>query len=143
MMKYKEYDFPDDLYYTDRHLWVKKESDGTITIGFNDLAQKLIGKVMFVRLPKKGAVLEAGKEFGTVESVKWVERLKAPVSGVVKDVNASLRTNPKLVNQEPYNAWFIKVEPTEKLEEELSKLIHGEKLAEWIKKEVEEKTKGK
>ncbi|MBS7655623.1 glycine cleavage system protein H [Candidatus Bathyarchaeota archaeon] len=140
-MKYKEYDFPDDLYYTDRHLWVKKESDGSIAIGFNDLAQKLIGKVMFLRLPKKGAVLEAGKEFGTVESVKWVERLKAPISGVVKDVNASLRVNPKLVNQEPYNAWFIKVEPTEKLEEELSQLIHGEKLADWVKKEIEEKTK--
>lgn len=140
-MKYKEYDFPEDLYYTDRHLWVKKESDGTVSMGFNDLAQKLIGRIMFLRLPKKGTALEAGKEFGTVESVKWIERLKSPISGTVKEVNMALRTNPKLVNQDPYGAWFVKVEPTEKLEEELSQLIHGDRLEEWVRKEVEEKTK--
>lgn len=142
-MKYKEYEFPEDLYYTDRHLWVRKESDGTVSVGFDDLAQKLIGRVMFLRLPKKGTVLEAGKEFGTVESVKWIERLKSPISGTVKEVNMALRTNPKLVNQDPYGSWFVKVEPTGKLEEELSQLIHGDKLEEWVKKEVEEKTKEK
>jgi glycine cleavage system H protein len=144
MVEVEGYVFPEDLYHTDRHLWVRKEADGTLTIGFNDLAQKLIGKIMFIRLPKVGAPLTPGKDFGTVESMKWVERLKSPVTGIVKDVNAQLRTKPALVHQDPYGAgWLMKIQPTGDVDAELSKLAHGSALLEWAKKEVEEKAKKK
>ena len=142
MVELEGYNLPDDLYYSDRHLWVKKESDGTVRIGFNDLAQKLIGKVMFVRLPKPEAQVAAGKDFGTVESMKWVERLKSPVTGTVKEVNPQLRTVPGAVNKDPYaSGWMMKVQLVGSVDEELSKLIHGPSLADWLKKEIEEKVK--
>jgi len=141
MVEVEGYRFPDELYYTDRHLWVKKESDGTLTIGFDDMAQELIGKIMFVRLPREGVLLTQGKDFGTVESMKWVERLKSPVAGTVKSVNAQLRAKPRLVSEDPYGAWFVKVEPTGNVDEALSKLFHGPSLEDWVKKEIEEKVK--
>lgn len=141
MVEVEGYRFPDDLHYTNGHLWLKKELDGTLTIGFDDLAQKLIGKIMFLRLPREGVELTQGKDFGTVESIKWVERLKSPVTGIVKAVNAQLRAKPSLVSGDPYGAWFVKVEPKGNVDEELSKLFHGPSLADWVKKEIEEKTK--
>jgi glycine cleavage system H protein len=142
MVEIEGYNLPDDLYYSDRHLWVRKESDGTLTLGFNDLAQKLIGKVMFVRLPKPETAVAIGKDFGTVESMKWVERLKSPVTGTVKEVNSQLRTTPGLVNKDPYvSGWMIKVQPSASIEDELSKLVYGPGLSDWLKKEIEEKVK--
>lgn len=142
MVEIEGYNLPDDLYYSDRHLWVRKESDGTLTLGFNDLAQKLIGKVMFVRLPKPETAVAVAKDFGTVESMKWVERLKSPVTGTVKEVNSQLRTTPGLVNKDPYvSGWMIKVQPSASIEDELSKLVYGPGLSDWLKKEIEEKVK--
>src|SRR5512136_1433439 len=92
LVEIEGYNLPDDLHYSDRHLWVKKEPDGMVKIGFNDMDQKLIGKIMFVRLPKPEAQVALGKDFGTVESMKWVERLKSPITGVVKEINTQLRT---------------------------------------------------
>jgi len=140
LVEIEGYKLPDELYYTDRHIWVKMEADGTAKIGFNDLAQKLIGKVMFVRLPKEGMVLEQGKDFGTVESMKWVERLKAPLSGTVKEVNKDLRMKPKLANDDPYGAgWFLSIQPSNTAE--LNNLIHGDAIGPFLQKEIEEKVK--
>jgi len=142
LVEMEGYSLPDDLYYSDRHLWVKKESDGTARLGFNDMAQKLIGKVMFVRLPKPETQVAVGKDFGTVESMKWVERLKSPLNGTVKEVNPQLRTTPGLVNKDPYaSGWMMRVQPAGNIDEELSKLIHGAGLSDWLKKEIEEKVK--
>jgi len=142
LVELEGYNLPDDLHYSDRHLWVKKESDGTLKLGFDDMAQKLIGKVMFVRLPKLEAQVALGKDFGTVESMKWVERLKSPVTGVVKEINPQLRTTPGLVNKDPYGAgWMFKVQPSGNVEEEMSKLAHEPGLLDWLKKEIDEKVK--
>ena len=140
MVEIEGYNLPDDLYYTDRNLWVKMEADGTAKIGFNDLAQKLIGKIMFVRLPKEGTVLEQGKDFGTVESMKWVERLKAPLSGTVIEVNKDLRMKPKIIHDDPYGAgWFLRIKPSNTAE--LNNLIHGDAIRPFLQKEIEERVK--
>jgi len=141
MVEIGGYSLRDDLAYTDRLLWVKKEQDGTVTLGFSDMAQKLMGRIMFVRLPKPGAEVAADKDFGTAESMKWVERLKSPVTGVVKENNPALRTNPKMINEDPYNAWFIRITPTGSLDAEMSKLAQGDRLESFLKEQIKDKVK--
>ncbi len=141
MVEIEGYSLRDDLAYTDRLLWVKKEDDGTVSLGFSDMAQKLMGKIMFIRLPKPGTEVAVDKDFGTTESMKWVERLKSPISGVVKENNTTLRTNPKMINEDPYNAWFIKITPTENLDAEISKLAQGDRLENFLKEQIKEKVK--
>jgi glycine cleavage system H protein len=78
-------------------------------VGITDHAQESLGDIVFVELPKVGADLEAGKAFGTVESVKAVSDLFAPVSGAVTEVNADLATSPEKVDKDPHGAWMLKV----------------------------------
>lgn len=100
--------FPDDLAYTAEHEWYR-DSDGTV--GITDHAQQALGDIVYVELPAVGARLEAGKPFGTVESVKSVSELYAPVSGVVLALNGALAAAPELVNQDPYGrGWMIRVQ---------------------------------
>jgi len=136
------YQFPDELYYTDRHLWVRKHPDGKLTFGIDDLGQKLMGKVMFVRTPKEGAQLTVGKVFGTCESMKWVERLTSPLTGVVRAVNHQLKAKPSTINLDPYGSgWIIAVESSASTDQELSKLVSGSAIVEWAKKEIEDRIK--
>lgn len=100
--------YPADFKYTKEHEWIKVEGN-TGTIGITDHAQEALGDIVFVELPKPGAKLEAGKSFGTVESVKAVSDLFAPVSGTVTEVNGDLATSPEKVNSEPHKAWMVKV----------------------------------
>lgn len=100
--------YPADFKYTKEHEWIKV--DGNIgTIGITDHAQQALGDIVFVELPKVGATITAGKSFGTVESVKAVSDLFAPVSGTVTEVNQELATAPEKVNSEPHQAWMVKV----------------------------------
>lgn len=100
--------YPADLKYTKEHEWLKVEGN-TGTIGITDHAQNSLGDIVFVELPKPGTVLTSGQSFGTVESVKAVSDLYAPVSGTVSEVNAALATTPEKVNTEPHAAWMVKV----------------------------------
>jgi glycine cleavage system H protein len=100
--------YPADFKYTKEHEWIKVEGN-TGTIGITDHAQQALGDIVFVELPKPGAKIEAGKSFGTVESVKAVSDLYAPVSGTVTEVNADLATAPEKVNSEPHHAWMVKI----------------------------------
>jgi len=98
--------YPTDYRYTQEHEWIK--SDGTI--GITDYAQQALGDVVYVELPKVGAKIDAGKSFGTVESVKAVSEIYAPVSGEVTAVNDSLGSSPEKINSDPHGeAWLIKV----------------------------------
>ncbi len=100
--------YPADFKYTKEHEWIKV--DGTTgTIGITDYAQNSLGDIVFVELPKVGADITAGKTFGTVESVKAVSDLYAPVTGTVTEVNQELATAPEKVNSEPHTAWMLKV----------------------------------
>jgi glycine cleavage system H protein len=95
--------------YTREHEWVAVEGE-TATVGITDHAQKELGDIVFVELPKVGAKVEAGKPCGTVESVKAVSEIFSPVDGEVTEANAALADAPELINQEPHGkAWMIKV----------------------------------
>jgi glycine cleavage system H protein len=104
----EEMAYPADLKYTKEHEWIKIEGN-TGTIGITDHAQNSLGDIVFVELPKPGSELTLGQSFGTVESVKAVSDLYAPVSGTVTEVNSALSTEPEKVNSEPHSAWMIKV----------------------------------
>lgn len=100
--------YPAEYRYTKEHEWIKV--DGNVgTIGITDHAQQALGDIVFVELPKPGATITTGKSFGTVESVKAVSDLFAPVSGTVTEVNQDLSTAPEKVNSEPHQAWMIKI----------------------------------
>jgi glycine cleavage system H protein len=100
---------PEDLQYTKSHEWVRTEGD-TATIGITDHAQEELGDVVFVELPEEGDAFDAGESFGTVESVKAVSDLYAPVGGEVVEVNSTLEDAPEKINEDPYGeGWIIKL----------------------------------
>ncbi len=101
--------YPENFRYTKEHEWVKVEGDAG-TIGITDHAQKELGDIVYVDLPKVGATLEKGKTMGSVESVKAVSDIYAPVSGEVVAVNDLLTASPEKLNEDPHGAaWLIKV----------------------------------
>lgn len=100
--------YPPEYKYTKEHEWLSVDGD-TGTIGITHHAQDELGDIVFVELPKIGAAITAGKTFGTVESVKAVSDLYAPVSGTVTAINDELATSPEKVNSSPHTAWMVKV----------------------------------
>ena len=100
---------PADLKYTKSHEWVRTLADGNLEVGITDHAQESLGDIVFVELPKPGAEISAGKSFGTVESVKAVSELFAPVSGTVSAVNEDLATSPEKINSDAHGSWMIKL----------------------------------
>lgn len=100
--------YPTDYKYTKEHEWLKVEGN-VGTIGITDYAQNSLGDIVFVELPKVGSEIAAGKTFGSVESVKAVSDLFAPVTGTVAEVNEALNTAPEQVNKDANKTWMIKV----------------------------------
>lgn len=104
---------PKDLRYSEEHEWVKLE-DGKVRIGISHFAQSELGDIVFVELPQVGDEIKTDNPFGSVESVKTVSELYAPISGTVVEVNADLEDSPEFVNESPYEkAWMIVVEPAD------------------------------
>jgi glycine cleavage system H protein len=122
--------YPADFRYTKEHEWVKV--DGTIaTIGITDHAQHELGDIVYVDLPKVGAEAEAGKTFGSVESVKAVSDIYAPVAGEIVEINESLASAPEKLNEDPHGAaWLIKVRLTS--QEEIKQLMTAEEYQEYV-----------
>jgi glycine cleavage system H protein len=101
--------FPDNLKYTNDHEWIRVEGDMG-WVGVTDYAQGELGDVVFVELPAPGTKLQKGKSFGTIEAVKAVSDMYAPVSGEVIEVNKGIQDSPERVNKDPYGeGWFIKM----------------------------------
>ncbi|MGA2902350.1 MAG: glycine cleavage system protein GcvH [Candidatus Korobacteraceae bacterium] len=100
--------YPADYKYTKEHEWLKIDGNTGI-VGITDYAQNSLGDIVFVELPKVGAEIAAGKTFGSVESVKAVSDLFAPVSGTVTEINEALNTAPEQVNKDANATWMIKV----------------------------------
>ncbi len=100
--------YPANYKYTKEHEWLKIDGS-TGTIGITDYAQNSLGDIVFVELPKVGSEISAGKTFGSVESVKAVSDLFAPVSGTVTEINEALNTAPEQVNKDANATWMIKV----------------------------------
>ncbi|WP_040224656.1 glycine cleavage system protein GcvH [Bhargavaea cecembensis] len=107
---------PNELRYSEEHEWVKTEDD-KVRIGITHFAQSELGDIVFVELPEVGDDIKSDEPFGSVESVKTVSELYAPISGKVVEVNGELEDNPEFVNESPYEkAWMIVVEPSDKSE---------------------------
>jgi len=100
--------YPSDLKYTKDHEWIRISGD-TAEIGITDFAQQQLGDVVYVDLPEAGRTITAGDTFGSIESVKAVSELFAPMSGEVVDVNQQLKDRPETVNSDPHGTWMLKV----------------------------------
>lgn len=102
--------YPNDIRYTKEHEWIRDNGDGTATVGVTDFAQGELGDIVFVELNDEGTELEQDDSFGTVEAVKTVSDLYAPVAGSIAEINAELEEHPELVNDDPYGkGWMIKM----------------------------------
>lgn len=100
--------YPTDLRYTKDHEWIRI-SGSTAEVGITDYAQQQLGDVVYVELPEAGRTVTAGEAFGTIESVKAVSELFAPMSGEIIEINADLASHPEKVNTDPHGAWMVKV----------------------------------
>ncbi|HSA93480.1 MAG TPA: glycine cleavage system protein GcvH [Terriglobales bacterium] len=124
--------YPKELKYTKEHEWIRLDGKSGM-IGITDHAQSSLGDIVFVDLPKPGAKVTAMQSFGTVESVKAVSDLFAPVSGTVAAVNEELVTAPEKINSDPHGTWMIKV--TLDNQDELKGLMSAEEYEKFVAQE--------
>ena len=97
------------LYYTEKHEWLKPETDGLASVGITDFAQKSLGDIVYIDASPVGTSFEADEGIGAIESVKAAEDIYAPLSGTVAEVHEELKDAPEKLNQEPYSAWILKI----------------------------------
>lgn len=115
---------PTELYYSQEHIWVRKEGN-VVRIGVTEFGQEELGDVVFVELPEVGQELETDETLGSVESVKTVSELYAPVGGTIIEINEELEDNPEFINESPYDrGWIITIEPSD--DGELNDLLTSE-----------------
>ncbi|MGK5090962.1 glycine cleavage system protein GcvH [Deltaproteobacteria bacterium TL4] len=122
-------DIPEEFQYTREHEWIQIDGNKAI-IGITDHAQRSLGDIVYIELPEIGDEIDAGDEFGNVESVKAVSSLFMPVSGRVIEVNSELDSQPELVNDDCYDTWIIRIEITNP--EDLKSLLDAEEYAEFL-----------
>jgi glycine cleavage system H protein len=126
---------PDDLLFTKEHEWLRISGD-TGTIGISEHAQKELGEIVYVELPKPGQKFNTGESFGSVESVKAVSELFLPVSGEVIDINEELGAAPEKINEDPYGAgWMIRIRLLN--HDEAAELMSAEEYDEYSKDKAE------
>ncbi len=132
MVKVDNYEVPEGLYYSNDFAWVKIEGD-KVRMGITDYAQKQLREIVYAELPDAGTEVKQNEPYGTLESVKAVSDLVAAISGTVEEVNGEVKSQPELLNEDPYvKAWLILVKPTN-LEAEIAKLMDFDKAVEWHK----------
>ncbi|WP_299568547.1 glycine cleavage system protein GcvH [uncultured Shewanella sp.] len=125
---------PAELKYASSHEWIRKEEDGTYTVGITEHAQELLGDMVFVELPEVGDTVTAGEDCAVAESVKAASDIYAPISGDVIAVNEALEDSPELVNSEAFGeGWFFRVKPSD--EAELANLLDADGYQEVIDEE--------
>lgn len=129
-------EFPGDVKYTKEHEWAKREGD-TVLVGITDYAQEELGDIVFVELPEVGDEIAKDESFGSVESVKTVSDLYAPVSGRIVEVNADLAEGPEVINSDPYGGgWLVKVKMSDP--KELDALMDAAAYQEYVAEEEDE-----
>ena len=137
-MKVDDFEILEGLQYTREHEWLTVEAE-RCRVGITDYAQKSLHEVVYVDLPQLGKQVKQGEVFGTVESVKAVSELYAPVSGEITERNEKLVQSPELVNQEPYGAgWIVIVKPSQ-LQVDGKTLLTGESYAGYLKELTKKK----
>ena len=129
-------DFPDGLKYSKEHEWVLVEND-VATVGITEFAQSELGDIVYVELPEAGEKLTKDDPFGSLESVKAVSDIFAPVSGTLVEVNDTLADSPETINEDPYgDGWLIKVQMSDK--EEIKDLMTTEEYADYVEQQAED-----
>ena len=132
MVKVDDFEVPEGFYYHKEFAWARVE-DGKVRIGITDYAQKQLREIVYVELPSVGDTITQNDPFGTLESVKAVSDLIAPISGTIKEVNGDLESKPELLNEDPYGkGWIIVVTPTN-LDAELKEIMDFNASVEWHK----------
>ena len=112
-------ELPGDLLYTRDHEWLRREDDGSVTIGITDHAQHALGDLVYVELPEVGQVVSEAGEMAVVESVKAASDVYAPISGEIVEVNEELADDPEKINSDPYgDGWIVRMEPSDNIDEE-------------------------
>jgi len=132
LVKVGDYEVPEGLYYHKEYLWARVEKKKA-RIGVTDYAQKQLREIVYVELPSAGDTITQGEPFGTVESVKAVSDLIAPISGTIEEVNEKLESKPELLNEDPYgNGWLLVITPTN-LDAELKNIMDFNASVKWHK----------
>lgn len=132
MMRVLDYEIPDKLYYSKEHEWVRIEGKEAV-VGITDYAQKQLHEIVYVEVQKVGANIEQFQTMGTVESVKSVSDIFAPVSGKIIKVNEELAESPELLNQDPYGKGWLAQINLKDLNKDLEKLMTAQQYADYIK----------
>ena len=137
MVKVDDYEVPENLCYHKEYLWARLEN-GKVKIGMIDFAQKQLHDIVYVELPSVGDTITQNEPFGTLESVKAVSDLNAPVSGTIEAVNEELESKPELLNEDSYGeGWLITVAPTN-LDADLKELMNFDAAVDWHKELAKE-----
>jgi glycine cleavage system H protein len=111
-------DLPGDLLYTKDHEWLRREDDGSVTIGITDHAQSALGDLVYVELPEVGQDVDDGGDMAVVESVKAASDVYAPISGSIAAVNDALADDPEKINSDPYgDGWIVRMQPADGIDE--------------------------
>ena len=106
-------ELPGDLTYTKEHEWMRREEDGSVTVGITDHAQSALGDLVYVELPEVGQEVESGGEMAVVESVKAASDVYAPLGGTIMAVNEELADDPEKINADPYgDGWIVRMQPS-------------------------------
>jgi glycine cleavage system H protein len=136
VVKVNGYDVPEGIYYSTEYEWAKVEGD-KVRIGITDYAQKQLKEIVYAEIPGVGTVLKQNEPYGTVESVKSVSDLVAPISGTVEQVNEEVQSKPELLNEDPYNkGWLLIIKPSNM--DELKSLMNSSQAVEWHKNLLKE-----
>ena len=113
-------EMPGELMYTAEHEWLRREEDGSVTIGITDHAQGALGDLVYVELPELGQDLENGGEMAVVESVKAASDVYAPLAGTITAVNEKLADDPEKINSDPYgDGWIVRLQPSDGIDEDV------------------------
>jgi len=132
MVKVDNYEVPEGLYYSNDFEWIKIEGD-KVHMGITDYAQKQLREIVYAELPEAGTEVKQNEPYGTLESVKAVSDLVAAISGTIEEVNAEVKSQPELLNEDPYvKGWLVVVKPAN-LQAELANLMDFDKAVEWHK----------
>jgi len=111
-------ELPGDLLFTEEHEWLRREEDGSVTIGITDHAQSALGDLVYVELPEVGQDVDEGGEMAVVESVKAASDVYAPIGGNIVAVNESLADDPETINSDPYDdGWIVRIKPADAIDE--------------------------
>jgi len=136
-MKIDRFEFPDDLYYDKEHSWARAEGN-TVVQGMSDFGQAIAQEIVYAEAPRVGRKVEQSQTFMSMESGKWVGRVKAIVSGTIQEANEELEWEPTLLNESPYeDGWLVKIDVSDPAEMENLMKADSAELKAFIKGEME------